>query len=259
MELDPAIERVIGELPGVSLEQLDERAALLRRMDAKYVVDAQAFAELLKRLSGDHEVLEIDGRRTFAYESVYFDTPDLRCFRDHVEDRAPRFKVRTRHYRDTGTCVFEVKLKPAEGETDKRQIPHPSAAIDRLDAEAGECLTEALADADLEPPEQPLTPALRTSFHRITLGPADRAERTTCDLAIELERPGGGSLRLKPGFVVVESKSEDGDSPTDRILAGLQIEPVSLSKYRTGIALLTDSRDPDAPRPAERLFEPRPA
>ncbi len=258
MELEPAIDRVIGELPCVSLEQLDERASLLRRIDSKYVLDAEAFAELVKRISSDHEVLEIDGRRKFAYQSVYFDTPDLRCFRDHVEDRTPRFKVRTRLYRDTGTCVFEVKLKPAEGETDKRQIPHPSAALDQLDAEAGECLTEALAKEDLEPPEQPLEPVLRTSFKRITLSPAGGAERTTCDLGIELERSGGASLRLRPGLVVVEAKSEDGDSPTDRILAELQIEQVSFSKYRTGIALLTDARDPDSPRPAERLFEPRP-
>ena len=34
------------------------------------------------------------------YESVYFDTPDLRCFPGHVEGREPRCKVRSRLYAD---------------------------------------------------------------------------------------------------------------------------------------------------------------
>lgn len=257
MQLAASVDRVIGEMPGVSLEALDERAALQRRIDSKYVLDAEAFAELLSRLSADHEVLEIEGRRMFAYQSVYFDTPELRCFRDHVEDRAPRFKVRTRLYRDTGKCVFEVKLKPAEGETDKRHIPYRANAADRIDDEASECLARALADAELEPPEQPLEATLRTSFGRITLSPTTGSERTTCDLGIELERPGGQRTRLKQGLVVVETKSENGDSPTDRALAELHVEPMSFSKYRTGIAVLTDARDPDSPRGGERFFEAR--
>lgn len=40
----------------------------------------------------------------------------------------PRFRARTRWYKDTGQCVFEVKLKLTEDETDKRQTDHPPGA-----------------------------------------------------------------------------------------------------------------------------------
>jgi hypothetical protein len=247
---------MIAELPGVSLDELDERASLQRRVDNKYAIDADAFIELVRTLHSDHQVLEIDGRREFRYQSVYFDTPELRCFHDHIDDRRPRFKVRTRHYRDTGKCVFEVKIKRGDGETDKRQIDHDSAA-DELDNDARECLRAALVDADCEPPEQSLASSLRTSFTRITLAPATGVARTTCDMGIELTRPDGRQARLKEGFVVVESKSEDGEGPTDRVLAALGQEPISLSKYRTGIALLADEAHDSSRQSAQQLFDVR--
>jgi VTC domain len=256
VKLAEPIDSLLSDLPAVSLEELDERASLLRRVDTKYVVDEQAFAELLRRIRRGHEVLEIDGRREFAYQSMYFDTPDLRCFRDHVEDRVPRFKARNRLYRDTGRCVFEVKLKLGGGETDKRQVSHPPEAADEFDDDAEQCLREALADAGYKTPDQPLDKSMRTSFTRLTLTPAGGAERTTCDVGILLERPGGGRARLRNGLLVLESKSESGESPIDGELAALGIEPVSLSKYRTGIALLaSEAQDPQSRERAERLFE----
>ena len=98
------------ELHSISLDQLDERAALLRRVDVKYIADRDLLAQLIERLGEDHDVLEIDGRREFGYDTVYFDTEDLRCFRDHAQDVKPRFKARTRRYVDAGACVFEVNI-----------------------------------------------------------------------------------------------------------------------------------------------------
>ena len=137
----------------VTLEELDERAALLRRVDNKYGVERARFEELLERLRDDHQVLEIDGGRVFEYCSTYFDTPELRCFNDHVEDRQPRFKARTRLYVDSDRCVFEVKLKGKDDETDKRQTDHAMEDAERFTDSARECLEQALKDAGLEAPE----------------------------------------------------------------------------------------------------------
>jgi hypothetical protein len=38
--------------------------------------------------------------------------------------RTPRFKIRTRLYEDTDACMFEVKLKRSDDETDKGQIDY---------------------------------------------------------------------------------------------------------------------------------------
>jgi predicted O-methyltransferase YrrM len=55
---------------GVTLAELDERAALLSRIDTKYALEQGRFLKLLELLRDDHEVLEIDARRCFAYRSV---------------------------------------------------------------------------------------------------------------------------------------------------------------------------------------------
>ena len=63
-------------------------------MDQKYLLPWGRFAEAAAQLRESHEALEIDARRIFRYSSVYFDTPGLLCFREHVEDVEPRFKLR---------------------------------------------------------------------------------------------------------------------------------------------------------------------
>jgi hypothetical protein len=246
---------VVERLAPLSLRDLDERAGLLRRIDRKYVLDPDVFETLVERLAGDHDVLEIDGRRVFAYSSMYFDSPGLRCFHDHVEGRVPRFKTRTRHYRDAGVCTFEVKLKIGDGETDKRQIEYAPSDDGVLTDEARRLVDETLPEVGIETPAE-LRPALRTGFDRITLAARAGGARLTCDLGVAMEALDGRSTRMRKGRILVESKSEDGCAAADGILAGLGQSSIALSKYRTGIDLLVErdeSGDMDAIRP---LFTP---
>ncbi len=118
-----------------------ELAELQTRVDRKYFVPADVFRRMIAELAGEMRVLDIDGKRTFGYESVYFDTPDLSTYRAHVQRRRLRFKARTRTYLDSGLCMFEVKLTGARGETVKERVPHPEQyraelTEDALDAPA---------------------------------------------------------------------------------------------------------------------------
>jgi VTC domain-containing protein len=245
----------VGSLGTVSLEELESRAALLRRVDRKYLLDAERLDELLGRLCGDHDVLEIDGERTFAYESTYFDTPDLRCFHDHVRDREPRFKVRSRWYRDSGVCVFEVKLKRAGGDTDKRQIEYSAERRAFVTPGAAAFVDDALSDVGLAL-SRGLEASLTTSFRRMTLAAHEGSARLTCDFDVELAR-GQHSAVLRDSLTLLETKSEDGDSSADRVLASMGIEELDVSKYRAGIALL--AADPSDAGGAQRFFEVRDA
>jgi hypothetical protein len=229
----------------ISLEQLDARAALLRRVDRKYVVEPEQLAQLIERLGADHDVLEIDGRREFAYDTVYLDTADLRCFREHGADVKPRFKARTRCYVDAADCVFEVKVKDRDGETDKRQT-------DDLD-DSRELLETTLRDAGIEPPSE-LEEVLRTSFRRTTLAARDGGARLTIDRDVTLARMDGEAVRLRDGLALVETKSEDGESPGDRALAALGAREVSISKYRTGIDALVRRDETGEVEEARALF-----
>lgn len=71
----------------------------------------------------------------------------------------------------------------------------------------------------------------------MTLSAREGPERLTCDIDVELACR-GKRARLRRGLVLVESKSESGAGPADRVLAEMNLEPVSLSKYKVGIAML---------------------
>lgn len=234
---DPRHVTTLEDLSAIGLEELDERAALLRRTDVKRVVSRSDLPQLLERLAAEHDVLEIDGRRVFGYESVYFDTADLRCLAEHVGGVLPRFKARTRTYVDAGRTVFEVKVKSKAGDTDKRQRPHELADAATLTPAARDLVHGVLAQAGIEPPEE-LDAALITSFSRFTLAHRDGGARLTVDGDVRLSRLDGGALALRPDLLIAETKSEDGNSPADRVLAELQSPEVALSKYRTGAEAL---------------------
>jgi hypothetical protein len=202
-------------------------------------------------------VLEIDGRRAFAYSSTYFDTPGLRCFVDHVEDRTPRFKTRSRLYEDSGHCVFEVKLKASGGETDKRQLDYSKDDHGRVTPQAQECVRSALADADVDGSDElrdVLRPTLTTSFDRLTFASRRGSERLTCDLGVRLRAPDGATAAINEDLVLVETKSEHGESPADRELERMGICSISLSKYRVGMSLVGRARDA-GPQPGSEHFE----
>jgi hypothetical protein len=243
---------LLGAFEGVSLKGLDERAALLRRIDNKYAVTREQFAQLAQRLGRDHQVLDIDGRRKFAYSTTYFDTPDLRCFVDHIEDRVPRFKARSRLYEDSGHCVFEVKLKRSPDETDKRQIDYAERDRRRLTEAAMECLESALADQGLESPEE-LESTLTTAFDRVTLAACEGSERLTCDFGVRLVGRDGRSVQMHEDLILIETKSEDGESPADRELEQMAVQTISLSKYRVGISLVGGA-ERFGPQPGRDLF-----
>jgi hypothetical protein len=240
-----AVDDAVGGLEPISLEQLDERSALRERVDTKYVVALDRLPELIDALRGDHVVLEIDGHRRFRYESVYFDTPGLRCFHDHVEGRRPRFKARSRLYRETGACFFEVKVRGEE--MMKRQRPYELESHGAVSDEARRFLDETLRELAGEGAPGDIAPSLSTRYDRITVGARNGGERATIDLAVELRTMDDRAARLREDRALVETKSEAGGGRVDALLRERGFEAVSISKYRLGVGLLL-ADDPEGAR-----------
>jgi len=119
-----SVTAVAAELDGADLDTVLVEAALQTRVDRKYLLTPELFRELIRGLAGTFRVLDIDGRRVFGYESVYFDTASLDLFRAHRQGRRHRYKARTRTYVDSDACMFEVKLKGRRGETIKHRMPY---------------------------------------------------------------------------------------------------------------------------------------
>jgi hypothetical protein len=231
-----AVAGAVAGLPPASLAEVIERAALQARTDRKYLVPVDRFAELISRLPGTWAALEIDGLRGFAYESVYFDTPDLLTYRQHLQGRRRRYKVRTRAHLDTADCAFEVKLKGRRDQTVKARLPYLVADRARITPPAHAFLADRLRAAYGRPVPR-LGPVVTTAYRRTTLVDLARGTRLTCDVDLRC----GGAGRSAAGLtrhVLVETKSPGPRSEADAMLGGLGLRPVQISKYCVAVALL---------------------
>ncbi|MFB7887910.1 polyphosphate polymerase domain-containing protein [Cellulosimicrobium cellulans] len=263
---DDRVRAVLYPLDGVGLDELVDAAALLTRVDRKYVLpvdDAVTALDTLARTTAAR-VLEIDGARSSAYESVYFDTPDLASFRLTATRRRRRFKVRTRTYLDSGTSFLEVKTRAARGTTLKQRVAHDECptALGAGRTFIGQTLAAEGIDGV---PEHALAPGLVSRYRRTTLllPRADGAARATVDtgLAWQLEQPGAHAPLTwsVPHLVVVETKGGSTPSDLDRLLWRHGHRPERISKYGTGLALLRPDL-PDGPwrRVIRRHLSPSP-
>ena len=222
----------------IGLAALNELAELQTRVDRKYFVPADVFGRLIAELADQLRVLDIDALRSFDYESVYFDTPELSTYRAHVQRRRLRFKARTRTYLDSGLTMFEVKLTGARGETVKRRVPHPIEHRAELTDEALAHLAKTLCGAYHQDVPPAMRPTLVTAYRRTTFVSRTGEMRLTCDTGLVC-RDQHHEVRDSGTHVLVESKSGTrAGSVADRMLRSLGVQPTSVSKYAVAVAAL---------------------
>jgi hypothetical protein len=226
----------VSALPSVDLPALDAGAALLTRVDRKYVVPMATFQRLVHTLGDEWSALEIDGRRLFGYASVYFDSPDLLTYRAHLQGRRRRYKVRVRRYVDSDDCLLEVKHKGLRGRTVKQRQPHPAGSQSDLGEHGRQFVLDSLR-SHREPPIATFGPVVATSNRRATLASLADTARLTVDADLTCGWD-GRSTALREGHVVLESKVEGHASAVDRILRSFGERPVAISKYCVGVASL---------------------
>ena len=212
----------LAEMDGVKLQD---------RVDTKYVLSADSVPELLERMLPHYRLLEVDGKRGTAYRSLYFDTPDLKHYRDHHNKRTFRSKVRFREYIGSGLAFLEVKRKTGRGRTDKARM-RVDGIPDQLTNEQLRFAQEAARDGS------PLVPTLWNHFTRYTFVAKDRPERLTMDVDLRFSMPdGNGEL---DGIVVAELKQERADrsSPFVKLVRAMGERPSGMSKYCIGMLTL---------------------
>ena len=231
------MDALVADLPSIDLATLEEAAALLERVDRKYVVPLAVAARLVADLTlagEDWRVLEIDGRRCFGYTSVYFDDGELSTYRAHLQRRRRRYKVRVRRYTDSDLCMLEVKRKGRRGRTEKVRRLHPFTPQEGLGPDGWEFVASAL-DGYVPPPCPDLAPVLLTSNRRVTLVSVSGGARVTLDTDVTCGW-GEEQITLRADHVLVESKTGHGTSTVDRLLRSYGHRPVRLSKFCVGVA-----------------------
>lgn len=248
----------VSSLAPIGLNELTARAALQERVDTKFIVFPSVLARLVDQVGGDLQVLEMDHRRQFRYDSTYFDSPTWRTYRDHLQQRRRRFKARTRTYADSGLCMFEIKLEGGRGSTQKLRTTHPIEAATVLTAHARERLDEVLAEQSIAPAGELVT-ATTTTYRRTTLTDRDRPVRITVDTDLTITS-GRHVVRALEDRVLVEVKTPTDRDPLLQALRRVGVRPVSVSKYCAGVAILHPEL-PRAPwaRTLRQHFPPAPA
>jgi hypothetical protein len=217
----------------LTLEQLNEHAELLTRTDRKYIVETGVLARLLAANADQLAVLDIDGRREFGYESVYFDTSDLRLYRDAATSRRIRFKVRTRLYRDADVAVLEVKAKDGRGQTIKSRLDYCVEDRHHLTRAAQEFVDELARCPGIG---ATLQPVLTTQYLRSTFVDMTPGARYTIDRGLVCTEPAGTAIGLDEA--IIETKSGGATSAIDRWLWKQGVRPVRISKYCTALAAM---------------------
>jgi hypothetical protein len=203
----------------VGLAELDAAASLRTRRERKYVVTRSVAQMLLARLGAQHDVsiLEVDGRTTTHYSSMYFDTADLASFRSTAVGRRRRFKVRVRCYEGSDARWVEVKTRGRSDQVDKVRNRHHGAALTEL----------SLADADFV--------RRRLVDHRVTVGCLSQGWRSTFDSSVIAVDRHGLTVAL-PVDVIIETKSVGPHTALDRLLWAQHLRPIRVSKF--GVAMM---------------------
>lgn len=247
-----------ANLAPITLEELTSRAGLLTRVDRKYVLPIDDLPALLGSLPSDVRVLQIEGRRNFAYRSVYFDTPTWDSYLATARRRRRRFKIRIRSYLESDLHLLEVKTRGPRGTTVKHQIPYDGPG-GTLGADDQQRTTQVLTEAGIPTTRLCLSPALTTRYRRTTLFVPATDSRVTIDTDLSWALPDGANLRVADR-AIVETKSAGTRSEVDRLLWSLKHRPVSISKYATGLAALrTDLPAHRWIQPLRRHFPPTPS
>lgn len=227
------LESLAAGFAPISLAQMDA-VALLNRSDTKFVLTTGQLHTALTNLQNDYWMLEIGGQRLHPYRTLYFDTPGFALFNLHVNDRAERYKVRSREYPASQRSFFEVKHKTAKGRTIKARIP-TRQPLAEITSEAEDWLQGVFPFDGRE-----LEPKLWNRFTRLTLVSKQYSERLTLDVDLAFYTAGRTAQLGELAIAELKMDARKGDSPFLKEMHAQKIHPRGFSKYCIGVSLLYD-------------------
>ncbi len=206
---------------------------LQRRIDSKYTCSSELLHEILEPLCEDYAALPAGQGHFAIYHSLYFDTPDRRCFHDHRRGRRLRQKIRIRHYPDRHLTFLEVKTKRNEVLTDKQRLALEFGSEVLGEPELAFLRHHAALAIDT------LQPTLRVNFARLSLVSLGSAERVTVDVGLRAHEPGGAELSFgKVAVIEVKQSPFCVRTPIMRRIHTCRLHERSMSKYTFATALL---------------------
>jgi len=223
------VDQQLDKFTPIDLKQMD-RVKLLQRTDTKYLLSIGRLLDVFPALFEHYYVLEVEGKRTSAYHTIYLDTEDKKYFKQHHQGRYKRHKVRFRTYLETGISFLEVKLKQ-KGITNKKRIS--TTIQEDLDQNQSSFLKQWIPESPAD-----LRRSLQNTFNRITLVHKTEQERVTIDLNLNFTRADKQVLLSEPVIIELKQSKFNRKSIISTLLRANLIRPQLMSKYCIGCILL---------------------
>ncbi|MCR4844464.1 MAG: polyphosphate polymerase domain-containing protein [Bacteroidales bacterium] len=223
------ITQTLEEFIPITLEEM-EGVKLLNRIDTKYLTNEATLGKVLAdAAAAGYRALVAEGVKISPYNSVYFDTPELRMFLDHHNRRLVRQKVRTRVYVNSGETYLEIKRKNNHGRTKKKRIGIEEYELMEFAGNPAACAYLAKHSWFIV---GDIRPVLSTAFERITLVNPAQTERLTIDTRLHFQNYRTGRQASLEDAVIIELK-QDGHAASQmkKILLDNRVKPMRISKY----------------------------
>ena len=235
--MDPRISSALERFDCLSLDELNAKAAMMERLDNKYIVPAHRLLPAFMRFRDHFDVLDIEGKRAFTYATNYFDDPATRSYYDHHQGRRKRCKVRIRTYVDAGFSYLEVKLKDKRDATIKKRLKVKPLSP-ALDIQCMNFIDACHAEIYGQPLGRRLFPVIGMEYLRMTLVAKEGGERMTIDTRLSFRAANAEACADEDVFIL-ETKSARGNGIADKILRAEHLHTTkSVSKYCVGMAAL---------------------
>lgn len=212
-------------------------ASLMHRVDTKFLLPICDLEGLLKHLASSYTVLEIGKARLFSYRSTYYDTPDFGFYLMHHNGKKNRFKIRMRHYVDSGDKYVEVKHKTNKSVTRKDRV------LFKTDSGSRKRIKE-LVSIPFGVRHPSLFKSLTCSYLRIALADEKNGERLTLDINLSFRDPNHSGTEQSNGVLIAEVKRGNLKTPSVfmDLMNRFRQKPVSFSKYCIGCAQIHSNR-----------------
>ncbi|MGD9213578.1 MAG: polyphosphate polymerase domain-containing protein [Desulfobacteraceae bacterium] len=231
------MENALADFHPTTLDDMNG-IKLLKRYDTKFTFHKDQLADVFDHLTQKYKILEIGQNRSFAYETLYYDTDDYLFYHQHHNQKLNRYKVRCRRYRQSNQRFFEVKFKNNRKKTIKSRLPLANGDIHPDISEESKIFAkERMTNGHRRIVDQ-LSPKLKVEYNRITLTNQAKKERLTIDTDLTYIDNNSKRCRID-NLIIIELKSERASMNSElyQYLKGLNILPAKFSKYCMGVAI----------------------
>lgn len=209
-------------------DELDA-CSLQQRQETKFVMPADRLSALIGELAPHYRAVRAGSSLAASYRTLYFDTPEFRCFRDG-RVRLPHHKVRVRHYDDRRLTMLEVKTRTTEMRSLKFRQSKDYGNSEISDAE------RAFIATHLSFSPNDLVSQLWTNFCRVTLV-GQVGERVTIDCDLRFRHAETDLHFSEVAVIEVKQERYKETTPIMKSLAAMNLRPMQVSKYGAAVAL----------------------